>query len=66
MSCPEELLDESKLAQEIGWRWFQEREEEAEEVGEPGRGGGQGACLGPPLAPRFPGGSQEEGGSRGQ
>ena len=66
MSCPEELLDESKLAQEIGWRWFQEREEEAEEVGEPGRGGGQGACLGLPLAPRFPGGSWEEGGSCGQ
>jgi len=66
MSCPEELLDESKLAQEIGWGWFQEREDEAEEVGEPGCGGGQGACLGLPLAPRFPGGSREERGSRGQ
>ena len=28
---------------------------EAEEVGEPGHGGGQGACQGLPVAPRFPG-----------
>ena len=50
----------------MGRSGFRKGRTEAEEVGEPGRGGGQGACLGLPLAPRFPGGSWEEGGSRGQ
>lgn len=54
MSCPEELLDQSKLAQENGWEWFQEREDR-------GRGGRRawtwgraGGVPGPALGPSFP------------
>lgn len=61
-----ELLDQSKLAQENGWEWFQERVDGGGGGKELGRGGGRGAGPGLPLAPPLSGGAVEEGRSRGR